>query len=479
LNLKAQAVNGVKWTSLSAIISTILQFLQLAILARFIEPSAFGLMALVMVVIGFSQAFLDMGLSNAIIHKQTISQTQLSTLYWVNNITGIILFILICALAPVIARFYNEPELTKLISIVATTFIILPLGQQFMTLWQKKMRFDDIAKITISTKLISLVVSVYFAYLGHGVYALVYGTVTSSVVQTIQYLRKGLKEYKPSFVFNLKEINEFLWFGAYQMGDRTLNYFSFQIDTIIIGKILGVEALGIYTIAKQIIMRPSQIINPIITKVTFPTMSIIQEDVKKLKTIYLKTINYLASINFPIYAGIAVFSQEIVSIMFGEKYLEAIIIVQILAIWGAIRSTGNPVGSLLLAKGKANWGFWWNLCLFFYYPIGIFFGSHWGIEGVSWALVSLSIPTMIANWKFLVKPLCEAHFIEYHKQIFTPFVISLFIGGGTFISIHFIEHTVIRIVIGSLTGLSIAFGMNYFMNKSFVNEMQSFRNKKR
>ncbi len=169
---------------------------------------------------------------------------------------------------------------------------------------------------------------------------------------------KGLKEYKPSFVFKVGKIKEFLSFGAYQMGEKSINYFNSQVDTILIGKLLGMEALGIYSIAKQLIMRPAQVINPIITKVTFPTMAKVQEDTERLKKIYLKTMNYLSSINFPIYAFLFVMAPDLVPLIFGDKWYEAIVIVQILSIYGAIRSTG----SLLLA----NWGFYWNLGLFFY-----------------------------------------------------------------------------------------------------------------
>ena len=476
MSLKQKAISGVKWTTLSTVITTILQLLQLAILARFLDPSAFGLMALVMVVVGFSQAFLDMGISNAIIHKQEITKDQLSTLYWVNVLAGFALFIVISAISPFVASFYHEPELTMLIILVGVTFLIQPFGQQFMVLWQKEMRFSEIAKIDIVSKFISLIVSVYFAYEGYGVYALVYGTLAGVVVQTILFLYKGLQEHKPSFVLKLSEIKEFLSFGAYQMGEKTINYFNYQIDTILIGKLLGMEALGIYTIAKQIIMRPAQIINPIITKVTFPTMAKIQDDTPRLKNIYLKTINYLSSVNFPIYAFIFIFAHDIVMVMFGEKYFEAIYIMQILAIWGALRSIGNPVGSLLLAKGKANWGFWWNLGLLFYVPVGIYVGSHWGLEGVSWALIFLSFPLgMIANWYFLVKPLCGAGFVEYHKEIAVPAIVAFCAGIVSYLSIMYFEQTVLKFLIGSFVGFVVVVGLNYFMNRSFLMELKGMR----
>lgn len=474
MNLKQKAISGVKWTTLSAVVTTILQLLRLAILARFLEPSAFGLMALVMVVIGFSQAFLDMGISNAIIHKQEISKNQLSTLYWVNILAGFILFCIIAIVAPFVSAFYKEPELTELVIIVALTFVIQPFGQQFMILWQKEMRFSEIAKIDIVNKSISLLVSVYLAYKGYGVYALVYGTLAGIVSQTVQYLYMGLKEYRPSFVFKLGEIKEFLGFGAYQMGEKTINYFNSQIDVILIEKLLGTEALGIYSIAKQLIMRPAQIVNPIITKVTFPTMAKVQDDTARLKNIYLKTMNYLSSINFPIYAFLLVMAPDLVPLMFGSKWNEAILIVQILSIYGAIRSTGNPIGSLMLAKGKANWGFWWNLGLFFYVPIGIYISSQWGLIGVSWGLVILQISLVIPNWFFLVKPLCGARFIEYHKEIVLPAIISIIAGIVISLFISYVDDVVQRLIFGTILGFVMIVGLNLLLNRKFLIELKGF-----
>ncbi|MEJ2499295.1 MAG: MOP flippase family protein [Sulfurovaceae bacterium] len=472
MSLKQQAIGGVKWTTVSTIVTTLLQLLQLAILARFLDPSAFGLMALVMVVIGFSQAFLDMGISNAIIHKQHITHEQLSTLYWVNIFAGFGLFLIISALAPLVSIFYGEPELTTLIIIVALTFLIQPFGQQFMVLWQKEMRFAEIARIDIVNKAVSLVVSVVLAYMGYGVYALVYGTLAGIISQTIQFMILGLKEHKPSFVFNIGEIKEFLGFGAYQMGEKTINYFNSQIDVLLVGKLLGTEALGIYSVAKQLIMRPAQIVNPIITKVTFPMMAKIQDDTEKLKNVYLKTINYLSSINFPIYVALIVFAPELVLLMFGEKWLAAVPIVQILSVYGAIRSTGNPIGSLLLAKGKANWGFWWNFGLFFYVPIGIYISSQWGLIGIAWGLVVIMMSLIVPNWYFLVQKLCYANFMEYHKQILIPALIAALSGAFSYMVVNATESLLVKLIFGSLVGLLMVGVLNFVWNKKFLVELK-------
>lgn len=472
-------LSGLKWTTASTLVGTILQLLQLAILARFLEPSAFGLMALVMVIIGFSQAFLDMGISNAIIHKQEITKVQLSTLYWINVLAGCILFSVITFMAPFVASFYNEPELTELIRIVSLTFIIQPFGQQFMILWQKEMRFNEIAKIDIINKSISLIVSVYLAYNGYGVFALVYAALVGVMSQTVQFIYMGVKEYKPSFVFQISEIKDFLSFGVYQMGEKSINYFNSEIDTLLVGKLLGIEALGIYNIAKQFVMKPAQIINPIITKVTFPTMAKIQNDTLRLKNIYFKTINYLSSINIPIYIFIILFAHGIVDLMFGEQYLKAVEIIQILAIWGALRSTSNPIGSLLLAKGKANWGFWWNFVLLFFTPLGIYFGSKWGLEGISWAQVFLLFPVvMFANWYFLVRNLCEAEFIGYFKQIFIPMFISIISGFFVYVLMSFFENQMAQVMLALIIGTISLILLHYFINKVLIYEiLLLFKNK--
>lgn len=474
LSLKQKTISGVKWTTTSTFIVTLLQLLQLAVLARFLDPSAFGLMALVMVVIGFSQVFLDMGINNAIIYQQNITHEQLSSLYWVNILSGFGLFGIISLLAPFIAEFFKEPKLTELIIIVGITFLIQPFGQQFMILWQKEMRFSEIAKIDIVNKAISFVVSVYLASKGYGVYALVYGVLAGVASQTLQFMYIGLKEHKPSFIFRASEIKEFLSFGLYHMGDKTINYFNSQVDMILVGKLLGTELLGIYSISKQLIMKPTQIINPIIVKVMFPTMAKLQNDNKRLKNIYLKTINYLLSIIFPIYAFLLILAPELVVVMFGKNWIAAVPIVQVLALYGAIRSIGSPVGSLILAKGKVKFGFWWNLLLLFYVPFMIYISSQWGIMGISWGMAIALLSIIIPQWYFIVRPLCGARFLEYYKEILTPMIIVVTSGSLVYILINDLEIIMLKFIFSILIGSILIIVLNYFLNRQFLTELRGF-----
>ncbi len=474
-SLKQKAINGVKWTSLSSIVIAILQILQISILARYLSAEDFGLMAIVMVVIGFSRIFSDMGISNAIIHHQHTTHEQLSSLYWLNIASGIILFLIIAGVSPFIANFYNQSELTRLLVLLASTFIILAIGNQYRILFQKELQFNFMAKIEISAAVVAFIVAATFAIQGFGVYALAYATLANAIISSGLFFFFGVKKHKPTFIYRHNDIKEYIGFGMFQMGDSTLNYFNSQFDVILIGKLLGVEALGIYSIVKQLVMRPAQIINPIINRVTFPLMAKVQNDTTALKNIYLKTINYLSSINFPIYIAIAILAEPIVIIMFGEKFISGVTVLQILSIYAMIRSIGNPIGSLVMAKGRMKLAFYWNLILFAFIPITIYSGSDFGINGVAYALLFLQVLLMIPAWYFMVRKLCGANFIEYFRQILTPLSIAI-IAGLVGIVVYSLTDTIfIQVLLVSLIGGSIYVISSFYLNNNFISMLKNFR----
>jgi O-antigen/teichoic acid export membrane protein len=251
LTLKRKALDGVKWNTISSVNKVILQFVQLIVLTKLLSADDFGLMAIVMVIVGFSQMFIDMGISNAIIYKQDISKKQLSSLYWLSIIIGFVICGLVIVLAGFIADIYDNKELENLLYLISITFVILPFGQQFMVLMQKKLLFYDIAFVEIIARVLSFVVTIVLAYKNFGVYALVYGTLTYSILSTILFVYKGLFFHKPKLHLSFFEIKEFLSFGFFQLGEKIALYFNSEFDTILIGYLLGTETLGVFNIAKR------------------------------------------------------------------------------------------------------------------------------------------------------------------------------------------------------------------------------------
>ena len=475
MELKQKAISGVKWVTVSTIVNNLLQLTLISILARFLSPTDFGLMALVNVVIEFSSYFIDAGFSNIIIQKQDINRRQLSSIYWLSILTGVVIYLIIFFLSPSLSAFYRETELEPLLKFVAVTFLIIPFGQQHKSLFQKELKFDTIALIEIVSRVVSFIVGVLAAIRGLGVYSLALMVLSNSVVSTILLLFKGMKSYKPSFIFSHTEIRNFYSFGFYQLGERTLNYFASQLDTIIIGKILGADKLGIYTVAKNLIMKPAQIINPIVTKVAFPTMAKVQGDIESLKRIYLNTIRYLSSVNFPIHLGIAILAEPLTIILFGTKWYDAIILVKVLAFFGMIRSIYNPVGSLLLARGRADLGFFWNVYSSIISSAIILLGSLWGLLGISFAQIAALIVLSIPFYLMLIKKMIHAGYWEYHKTIIVPLLIALSASIIPFTFEYLITNYILKIIIVSVSGLTIYYFLTLKYNRTFLSTIKSFR----
>jgi O-antigen/teichoic acid export membrane protein len=412
-------------------------------------------MAIVMMVIGFSQIYVYMGVGAAIVHRRDITKEQLSSLYWLNIATGLLFFIIISGVAPFISTFYSEPKLKELIVVQSVTFIITSFGNQYKFLFQKNLQFELIAKIEISASISASIIAIFSAMQGYGVYSLVFASISTAIISTICNIFFGFKIYRPSFIFRYQEIKSFLSFGMFQMGENTLNYFNSQFDVILIGKLLGIEALGIYSVAKTIAMRPANIINPIITRVTFPIMAQVQDDIYMLKSIYLKTINYISIVNFPIYVALIILAKPIVLTLFGDKWSDSIIIMQLLSIYAAIRSIGNPVGSLQLARGRADMGFYWNLGVFFIFPLTVYMGSFFGLEGISIAISFLMILGVPISWKFMIKPLCNTNFIEFIVNIIQPLILSLSAGAISLVVIPLSISYIWQILFVCILGFTI------------------------
>lgn len=472
--LKKEAITGVKWTSLSTGVKAFLQIFQLIILARFLSAEDFGLVAIVMVVIGFSQLFMDMGISNAIIHKQNITDIQLSSLYWLNILSGAILTIIVFLIAPMVSIFYNEVAIIPLLQLLSFSFLINATGNQYRVLLIKELKFNTLAKIELSAEIGAFICAVVLAVKGFGAYSLVYATLVNVIISNVILLIIGIKTHKPKMVYQHKEIIGFLTFGLYQMGQKSIVYFNNQFDVILIGKLLGTEVLGIYSIIKQLVMRPAQVINLIVAKVTFPIMAKIQDDISRLRSVYLKLINYLSSINFPIYILMVVLGSSLVPVLLGEKWINSIEIFQILSIYILVRSTMHPAGSLLLSRGRADVGFWWSVAELSLMPLIIYISSNWGIVGVSVGLLIFQILMLFPNWYFIVRKMCGANFIEYFYVQLQPLIAAFLSIVITFLLIgNSIENYLINIISYTIIFLGFYLVISYWLNKKFASEIKN------
>jgi len=417
VTVKKQAISGAKWTTVSTMFLAVAQLIKISVLARFLDKTDFGLMAIVVFVLNFTNLFVDMGLTSAILHKQDISKNEYASLYWLNFIFSILLFIFIWGISPLVSRFYTEPELHTLIPLMGLTIIFSAFGRQFKVIEQKELNFKFISLVDIVSSVISLVFAVVLAYYNYGVYSLVYSAILLQLVSNISFFIQGIKRIGLYLHFKVSETKLFLRIGIFQVGGQVINYFNRDLDVLIIGKFFGSEVLGGYSLAKQLVYRPAQIINPILTKVGAPVLAKMQDNMIELRNKYLKLLNFISSINFVIYLGVIVFAKYLVIVLYGESFSDIVYLVRVLSLYMYIRSLGNPVGVLVIATGRTDLEFYWNVFVLSVIPIAIVVSSQYSIIAVAWTISITMFLLVLPAWYFMIRKMIEVNLSHYLKSI--------------------------------------------------------------
>jgi O-antigen/teichoic acid export membrane protein len=259
------------------------------------------------------------------------------------------------------------------------------------------------------------------------------------------------------------------------MGERAVNYLSANIDYIIIGRFLGPVALGYYTLAYNIMIFPLTKINPIITRVAFPAFSKVQSDNAKIQKGYCKILKYISTITFPMIIGMLLVASEFIPLVYGEKWTPTISILQIFCIVGIFKSLGNPMGAVLLSKGRADIGFYWNVFVVFCVCIAVLIGVQWGVVGVAWAILFLQIP-FFSIIQPVVNRIISLNFKQYFNSLKISFFCSLIMSFSVIMTKIVFENFSMPIVfmLSILVG-SLSYIISYYLiEKSFFIEIKSF-----
>ena len=373
-----------------------MQVLITAILARLLTPSDFGLIAMVAVFSAFVAVFSNFGLTSAIIQKKEVSDETLSSTFWVNVGLGALLTIALAASAPLVAAFYSEPRLTPLVVFISTTFFITSFGSVQTALLTRSMNFKALAVINICALGISGAISVFLAFSGYGVWSLASLTVLSvflTVVFTWIYSR-----WVPHFSFRLQRVKGLLRFGANVTGFSFFNYFARNADNLLIGKFLGAAPLGFYNLAYNLLLFPITNISNVIGNVMFPALSKVQHDKQMVRETYVTANRYIAAICFPLMIWVLVTAPQLIRVVYGPKWVGAIVLVQILAIASIEQSVGTNVWWIFLSQGRTDVLLKVGIFTTSVVVISFAVGLRWGVEGVA---IAYTIATYLTAYPLL------------------------------------------------------------------------------
>lgn len=428
MSLKDKAVKGVKWNTLSTLYNVVIQLLRLAILTRLLEKSDFGLVAIAMMVISFTDLFSDLGLTVAIIHKQGITEKQYSSVFWLNIIMSVLLFLLTWYISPFLAIFYSEPILTKVIPLLGLQILFNAFGKMFQTIKIKNLEFNFISKVRILSVTIGFIITIFLAWTGWGIYSLVFGQLSQVVTNQFIFVLAGLKQQKVLFYFNFNEILDFIKIGSYQLGARFLDLVSSKIDVFLIGRFFNMDDLGVYNLAKELILRPVQVIISLVNNVASSVFSKLQKNVSAVRNNYLKLLNITTAITIPIYAATFIFADVIVSVLYSSNFSEVAVFLRVLSILGVLYSIDSLAGTLQIAFGRTDIGFKWTMVRVVLSSIAILIASKYSILSVAYSQSIVAIISYFLYWRIAIYPIVRINLIEYVDSVKRSFVISFSIS---------------------------------------------------
>lgn len=465
-SLATRTLRGIGWSSLSQIARQIIQMGVIAVLARLLTPRAFGLVGMITIFSAFINIFSELGLGSAVIQQKELDKDTLSSVFWMNVLTGLLLSCLMAVCAPAIASFYGEPKLKKLAMAIGLTFFISSFGIVQKTLLTKELSFGKLFFAEITSMVVAGVFAIFLALRGWGVWSLVVQSLSAIFVTVLALWY--LTRWQPQFVFKWASVKQLLGFGLNLLGFQFINYFARNADNLLIGKFIGAAALGYYDRAYQFMLYPLQNVSNVLGRVLFPALSIIQEDLSKVRAIYLRATLYISVVSFPMMLGLLVVAPEVIRILFGAQWEASIPVLQILCPVGLIQSIVTTVGWIYLSQGRTDIQFKFILCTL---PVRIgafFMGIRWGIQGIAAAYAISVFFLMFPNYYIsfrIIKLSIVAFFRNFTSTMITSLGMMVIVFGCRFYLKHSLQVNDVVILfscfgvgIVSYVGLLMLFG---------------------
>jgi O-antigen/teichoic acid export membrane protein len=361
----------------------VLRLGSLMVLARLLGPKDFGLVGMVTAFTGLLTLFRDFGLSAAAIQRTSVTDEQLSTLFWINIFVGALLALLTLAMAPVIAAFYHEPRLMGVTAALASSFIFNASGVQHGALLQRQMRFSALAVVSTTSLVVSTAIAIVGAMAGYGYWALVAMTLTAPIINTLGFwLTTAWIPGRPRRRIGIRSM---VHFG----GTVTLNglvvYIASNLEKVLLGRFWGADALGIYGRAYQLINIPTANLNSAAGEVAFSALSRLQDDPGRLKSYFLKGYSVVLAMTMPMTVACALFADDMIVVFLGPKWKAAATIFRLLAPTILVFAIANPLAWLVMSLGLVRRALKMGLViaplLMFSYLIGL----RYGPKGVAFA----------------------------------------------------------------------------------------------
>jgi O-antigen/teichoic acid export membrane protein len=464
LSLKKQVAKGVSWNFLDQLTRQLISVGLTAVLARLLSPDDYGLVALSSIFVGFVSLFGDLSIGAALIQKSDLDDRDISTSFWTSIITGFVIAGVLFVIAPIAARYYTQPILTYIIDFSAISFCFTGFSSTHRVLLTKKMEFYKLSIINIVFAIFSSVASLILALSGQGVWSLVFGGLIANVL--IIPLMWHFEKWRPQFIFDRSSFKSLFSFSSYMLASNVIFYFARNTDNLIVGRYLGANVLGLYSMAYNLMMKPLQQISWSVTSVLFPAFSTIKDDTSQIGSFYLKVVKGIALITFPMMIGLLIVSREFILVMVGAKWEGVIEPLQILCLVGALQSIGTVTGSIFTSLGRADLYFKTGAINSLGHIIGFIICIRWGLMGLVKGFLFTNIIFACTN-QYITLRLIQLSFKDFFQSLTLP-TVNTCIMAVVLVGFRYFDNAFLQMNIYLTLGTSIFLGVVVFAGSTLL-----------
>jgi PST family polysaccharide transporter len=430
-------------------------------LARTLPPSDFGLMTMAIVITGFAALFKDLGVGSAVIQAGDRSTSWLSTLFWVAAGVGLAVTAILAVAAPLVAQIYREPALTDLVRVLSLTFVITGVSVVHQAILERDLRYFDLARVEGVGAIVGAIAAIAAAEAGAGVWSLVAQTLVAAAAGTL--LLWVTARWRPALTFSRREARIGGGYGAGLTTFNVVNYAARNGDYFLIGRQLGPQQLGYYTLAYRLMLLPLQMVTAVVNRVMFPSLSRVRDDPERFRWLYRRSVGATAFAAFPIGFGLLVTAPRLIPTVLGQEWEPAVPAAMILSLVGVLQAVSASVGPLLLATGAIGTLVRWGVASSITVLCAFLIGLNWGIEGVAAAYLVVSVLLVYPAFAIALHPI-GLGLTDVVVETWRPLVaaaamaalvaaISLTVGpGGNQLAILLVE---IGVGIAAYSGLSL------------------------
>jgi len=444
------------WTASSSGLNAVLKVVVLVVLARLLSPADFGIVGAALILIGFSAIFSQLGLGPALVQRRDLEPRHIQTAFAASLTFGLLLAGLLWVTAPAVARFFHIEGSVDVLRALAWIFPVKGLSGVAECLVQRELRFRWLAsRDVISYALGYGLVGIVLAWAGWGVWALVAAQITQTVLNTAILLafRPPMLRPLPSW----SAFVELMDFGVGFTAARVANFLASQGDSIVVGRVLGPQALGIYTRAYQLMAVPAGLFGDVLDRVLFPTMAKVQGDAQRLAGAYLQAVASIALVMLPIGVVMTVLAPEFIIVLLGPRWANVIPPLQVFAIGLLFRTSYKMSDSIARATGAVYRRAWRQAIYAALIFLGAWVGSRWGLAGVAAGVLGSQVINFIlmADLSLAVAHTTWRRFAEAHVP---AALTALLAGTVAWLSVLALRHggagPAVRLVVAALVTIA-------------------------